>query len=80
MKMGSPVPLAAGKDIYRFRLKAGTYAAEEQPKWRRDGRRVPSFLGASSFKLDKQKRKPRSVKDDFIADVKQKIGTAAGAL
>jgi hypothetical protein len=30
--------------------------------------------------LDKQKRKPRSVDDDFIADVKQKIGTAAGAL
>jgi DNA helicase-2/ATP-dependent DNA helicase PcrA len=32
------------------------------------------------YELDEQKRKPRSVDDELIADVKQKIGTAANAL
>src|ERR1019366_5617108 len=32
------------------------------------------------YELDERKRKPRSVDDDFIADVKMKVREAAGAL
>jgi DNA helicase II / ATP-dependent DNA helicase PcrA len=41
------------------------------------GRR-PDYV--ETYELDERKRKPRSVDDDFIADVKTKIRDAAGAL